>query len=409
MTPRQRLVQKVRKLNTEKRSLANTLSEIALADEPTDEQRTESRAAQERIVAINNELNKADAAIAELPEERFETVDAETAEYNRLVRNFNIGQVFAAAVEKRATDGEVAELQQHYRIGAHSIPVQVLRGSPPGSRTGDVETRAVTPAPTNTATEQGDIIQPVFAGGVADYLGVYQPIVEAGDAVYPVLKARPTVGGPHTDSTNVAETTGAFDAEQLAPSRLQASFFYLATDAARFPGMGEALRMALSDALSEANDQEIVDQIVADVARTDAGAADDFAKYRSRFLYSQVDGRFATMPSDVRMLVGAATLAHMGGALQANTAVSALDSLSDASGGVRTSALIAAVANSKQDVIVRKGMRRDMVAPIWQGVSLIVDEATKAGTGEIVITARAMSARKVIRAGGFARIQSQHA
>ena len=47
-------------------------------------------------------------------------------------------------------------------------------------------------------------------------------------------------------SDEAPETTGAFDAELLKPERLQASYFYKRTDAARFGGMSSALRDNLS-------------------------------------------------------------------------------------------------------------------------------------------------------------------
>ena len=84
---------------------------------------------------------------------------------------------------------------------------------------------------------------------------VNQTVVEARfSAVFPVLTNRPTVGGPHTNSTVVAETTGTFSADALDPGSLRASFFYRDTDAARFPGLDAALRQALSSGLSEAVD-----------------------------------------------------------------------------------------------------------------------------------------------------------
>ena len=54
-------------------------------------------------------------------------------------------------------------------------------------------------------------------------------------------------------------------------------------------------------------------------------------------------------------------------------------------------------------------MRRDMVAPIWEGISLIPDEITKAGTGQIVVTAVMLHAVKILRAAGFHKQQAQHA
>ena len=326
----------------------------------------------------------------------------ESRERADLVERANLGAIFAAAVEHRSTEGAERELQTELGLRPNQVPLDLLRIP--------VETRDVTPAPASTGASQQTIVQPVFADGAAAFLGVDMPTVPVGDAVFPVLTNRPAVGGPHTDSTEVAETTGAFSAEVLKPSRLQASFFYRRTDAARFAGMGEALRQALSEALSEANDQEVIDQIVTDVARTDAAAQNTFATYRSALVYGRIDGRFASMESDIRVLVGSSTLAHMAGKYRSNSADdSAVDSIRRISGGLRVSPHIAAVAGNKQDAIVRRGSRRDMVAPVWDGVTLIPDEVTKAKTGEIVITAVALSARKVIRTDGFARIQTQHA
>ena len=253
-------------------------------------------------------------------------------------------------------------------------------------------------------------MQPVFAEGDAAYLGIRMPTVAAGDAVYPVLTNRPTVGGPHTDSTAVAETTGSFEAEVLKPDRLQASFFYRRTDAARFRGMSTALRQALSSGLSEAMDAKIVAQIVADLTAVDTSATDTFATLRKRLVYDRIDGRFASQESGIRLLMGSPTLAFASGLYRSNNADdSAVDSLRRISGGVRVSAHVPVVASNKQNVIIRRGSRMDAVAPIWDGVTLINDEVTKAGTGEIVITAVMLSARKVIRVDGFALIATKHA
>ena len=320
------------------------------------------------------------------------------ANLDRLVERADLGVYFEAALAQRSVDGAERELQEHFELARNQVPLAML------------EERAVTPAPTDTGASQQPILQPVFASGDAAFLGVAMPTVPVGDAVYPVLTTRPTVGGPHTDSTAVDETTGAFTAEVLVPKRLQASFFYRRTDAARFRGMGPALRQALSNGLSEALDKELIDQIVADVGRTDAMAENTFATYRSALVYGRIDGRFASMESDIRILMGSTTLAHAAGKYRANSSDdSAVDSLRRITSGVRVSPHIAAVAASKQDAIVRRGMRRDAVAPIWNGITLIPDEVTKAKSGEIVVTAVVLANWKVIRTGGFARIQTQHA
>ena len=87
----------------------------------------------------------------------------------------------------------------------------------------------------------------------------------------------------------------------------------------------------------------------------------------------------------------------------------ALDRLTEITGGVRVSAHVPAVSGNKQNVLIRLGMRRDMVAPVWGAVTLIPDEITKAANGQIVLTAVLLHAVKILRTGGFYKQQSQHA
>ena len=146
------------------------------------------------------------------------SLDPEALELRQLTERSNIGSILGAVVEHRATGGPELELQQAHGLAVNQIPLDLLRLRP--------EERAVSPAPTNTLTMQDEIVAPVFADSAAAFLGVYQPTVPDGDAVYPVLTSRPTVHGPFTGSDDAADTTGAFDSELLAPGRIQASFFW---------------------------------------------------------------------------------------------------------------------------------------------------------------------------------------
>ena len=341
------------------------------------------------------------AVTGEAEAERRAATDGEGAELRTLLEAASLGAWFEAVIEGRSLEGREAELGQHFKLPANSFPVEMLRER--------IEVRAVTTAPSDAGRTQRPIVQPVFAGGDAAFLGIPMPTVPVGDQVFPVLTSRPTVGGPHTDSTSVDETTGAFSTDVLSPGRFQASFFWRRTDAARFAGLGESLRRALNSGLSEALDAKIIGQVETDVTRKDASAADTFATYRSRLVYGAIDGRWASREGDIRLLVGGDTLGAMAGKYRGNTADdSAADSLRRISGGLKVSAHIAATAAHKRDVIVRVGSRQDAVAPIWRGVSLIPDEVTKAKSGEIVVTAVMLASYKVTRTSGFARVQVQH-
>ena len=135
------------------------------------------------------------------------------------------------------------ELQQAHGLAENQFPISMLRA--------EQRAAGVTTAPTNVGTSQEEIVQPVFANGAGAFLGISRPVVAQGDAVFPVLATRPDVGGPHSDSTDAPETDSTFDADLLAPERVQASAVYRRVDAARFPTMDSALRMALNSGLEE--------------------------------------------------------------------------------------------------------------------------------------------------------------
>ena len=309
-------------------------------------------------------------------------------------------------LEHRQAVGATWELQRERGLGPNQIPLDLLRMPL------DVETRAagVSPIPSDHEANQRPIVQPVYATGDSAFLGIRQDVVPSGDAVYPILSNRPTVGGPHTDGTDVDETAATWTSDVLQPNRIQASAIWRRTDASRFPGMQEALRESLNMALTEKMDAQMLAQLITDVGRTAVTAEDTFASYRKRLVYDRMDGRFATMESDIRLLMGSATMAHMSGEYRGNSADdSAVDSLRRVSGGVKLSAHIPGVAGDKQDVIVRRGSRDDAVIALWDGPIAIFDEITLSGSGSVELTVVQQLAWKVTRAAGFARIHTQHA
>ena len=215
------------------------------------------------------------------------------------------------------------------------------------------------------------------------------------------------MGGPHADSTEVAETTGAFSAELVKPERLQSAFTYRRVDAARFSAMGESLRAALNESLGESLDVQIVagaDGLLGGTnldAHTQA-AVDTYGTYVSKFGFGRVDGRYAPTAKSIKVLMGSAGYAHAGSVYRGDQSQeSAIDRLMTITGGIKVSPHVPAVVSTKQKTIVRLGARRDMVAGLWQGVTILVDEISRAKQGEIVVTAVMLVGIKVLRAGGF--------
>ena len=386
------------KIQREQSEIRSRLGEIRALTE-TPELKTERTALETRFSTVETEFRTALDAL-QVEQTAGLTVDAESRALRQLVGRASMGEIFEGVVEQRQlADGPTRELQQHFKLGPHAIPLEMLRE----------EHRAITPAPTNVGTVEQEVTQPIFGLGDAEFLSVPQVTVPSGDAVFPVLTSRPAIGGPHTGSTGVSETTGAFSAEALKPARLQASFYYLRTDAARFAGMSESLRAALAMGLSESLDAQVIARIVTDVSRTDRSSISNWAHYKS-LVTSQVDGRFAASEADVRAVMGTPTFVHASKVYRANeTAESGVDAMRSMSGGVRVSAHIPGVSSNKQDVIVRKGSRRDAVIALWPSVDLILDEISGQKKGEITVTGVLLGAFRVLRDDAFARLQTQHA
>ena len=338
-------------------------------------------------------------------------LDAEIRELQRLTERASVGDILSATFEKRQTSGEAAELQQHYGLGSHQVPLEMLRVSR------GVEERAAATVPASIGdASQGEVITPIFSSGDGAFLSIARPTVPTGDAAYPVLSTLPSVKGPFTDSSEATQTDATFVANSLAPERLQASFSYRRTEAARFAGLDSSLRLALSGGLEEALDKQAISGTdglltATNLPNNNVSAVTTFQLYLSGLLYGRVDGRYARTPGDVRMIVGQGTFSHASGAYKGNNSdESGVERLQEKSGGLRVSAHVPAVASNKQNALIRLGMERGAaVQPIWQGVSLVIDEFTRAAHGEIIVHASLLANFAITRTAQWSKRQTQHA
>ena len=384
---------------SEKREKLNALLAV---DELTEDQRDDLGKLTTRLQELEVEARAAILAEGETTVTQTTVTDGESDELRSLIGRANIGAIFDATLEHRATVGPEAELQSHYRVAANTIPLALL------------EHRAVTAAPGQVSQNQAAIIPGVFPMSCAAFLAVDMPTVATGDAVFPVLSTNADVGVPAENAAQ-SETTGSFAADVLSPGRLQASFFYSREDRARFSGMDTALRANLSDALSDALDKQILVGTEGLLTGTklpnnNASAVTSYATYRSELGYARVDGTFAGSVGDIRIVMGASTYGHAAGVFRSANAGdrAALEDLMAVTGGVKVSAHVpAATGANKQETVVRLGSRRDMVAAIWEGIVLIPDEITLAANGQIKITAVMLHAVKILREAGFHKQQVQ--
>ena len=338
-----------------------------------------------------------------------ETRSSEGREFVGLLQKGNVGEIFHAAIHGGVTSGATAEVQKHYGLETRSVPLAMLI-----TDYSDLETRA-TGAPSDVGRNQQGILPYVFADSAATWLGIDQPSVPTGDAVFPILTNGP--GGITTPAEGVAatESTGTFTSEVLTPRRIQTFFTYSREDRARFVGMDAAIRENLSEGMSAELDKQLFSgtnglMVGTNLANHNVTDATTWDLYLSQMLYGRIDGRYASMTGDLKMVVGADTYADMGSTYRATESDrTVLDRINDISGGVRVSAYVPATASARQNSLIRRGMRRDMVQAVWDSIELLPDELTMADSGIIKISAVGLFAQKILRTDGFYKQQIQHA
>ena len=278
-----------------------------------------------------------------------------------------------------------------------------------------VESRAAATVPGSIGdATQAEVITPVFATGDGAYLGIERPVIPVGTASFPTLSTAPSVKGPFTDSSDAAQTDATFVANALAPERLQASYSYRQSDAARFAGLDSSLRLALNSGLSEALDQQAINGGSgllngSNLSNNNVTALTSFVQYLDRLLYGRVDGRYARAPGDVRILVGSAVFSHMSVLYKSSESdETGSERLAARSGGLVVSAHVPALSNKRQNVLMRLGSAAGAaVQPIWNAVSILVDPFSRAVQSEVVVHATVMSNFAITQAGQFHKQQAQ--
>ena len=392
---------KSQELQLKSSELREKINALGALETRSDEQRRELDKLTRELMDVETRF-RAEIAIEGTTQDDFD----EDEQLRELAMRANAGEIVDATLEHRSLNGATREIQDEFGLQGNQIPLAMLRYG--------TEHRAVTPAPSNVQANQQEIIPGVFPMSCAAWLGIDMPTVPVGDATFPVLTTNATAHAP-AEGADANETTGSFSAEALSPGRIQASFFYSREDRARFAGMDAALRMNLSDALSDGLDKQIISGsngllTGTNLSDNDVSAVTTYALYISDFAYGRVDGRWANDVMDLKILFGAATYAHASTLYRGNQADQhALARLQADTGGVKVSAHVPAVASNQQNGVVRLGQRRDAVAPVWEGISLIPDEISKAKSGEVILTAVMLYAFKILRTGGFYKKQSQHA
>ena len=174
-------------------------------------------------------------------------MDPETAELVELESRASMSGYVAAACDGRGVDGTHKELNDHLGISGNKFPLRLL--APP------YEQRAETAA--DIALTPRRWLDRLFAQTAAETLGITFESVPSGMTSYPVTTAgaAPVQRGKTQQIADAPWTVGV---ETMHPTRHGARAVFNVEDAARVPGLEDALQRDLRMALVESMDTAII-------------------------------------------------------------------------------------------------------------------------------------------------------
>lgn len=341
-------------------------------------------------------------------------LDASQRELDGIGSNVQFRRYVEAAVEMRSADGAEAEWNSAHDLSGRQFPMAMLA---------PVRMRATTNV--DGAVDQRRWIDRLFAEAAVSRLGVTMESVPAGQAAYMTT----TAGATGTQQSREQAATAAawtVGVKTLEPKRNSVHATYTVEDAARLPGLSEALRRDLGMAAADAIDQAVfvgdngASANADDIAglSTYAGLTEVTITQANKILgpgtlaafTGMVDGLHAQDLEDLNVVasVGAWRLwaQTIVNSAADNQTLAQFLRASGLSWGSRAG-IDTATANGDFGAFVgrARGIEGAGVVAMWDAGRLIVDEITAADAGGIKLTMHYLWNFDLPRASNFARVK----
>ena len=375
------------KILLEMSRVRSRLNEIAglEGDDFTDEVRTEAKGLQAEYGDL--EVRHRAAIIGE---DEGETTaappDAEGRERIELRSRASLARYLAAFTKGRAPDGAEAELSAAAEAG-EDIPLEMWDTAAPEA--GEVETRAVTGAPSTVGVNFDRIFPALFAASIAPRLGIAMPRVKSGTFATATISTS-TTAAAKSKGEDAPATAAAFTVATATPKRVSAMLELAAEDLAAV-GIGNfeaSLRENLALALSDELDKQVLSgdgsapnltglfKRLTDPEAPEAGVV-DFDGFVSTFA-GGIDGLWASRMADVGIVCGVDTYALSARTFRDATgqdlgAVSFADYAAGKYGGWWTNKRMPATASNVQaGILYRRGRSgvRTATCPHWGRITI---------------------------------------
>ena len=408
--------QKIQIRQSEVRQRLNELSGLE-GDDFTPEIREES----ERLTGEYQDLETRFRAAIVAESEALPPVDREGNEGDEiraLVGKASLSNYLSEAVNQSPVSGGSPEAELRETLlgeGAQpgQIPWAILAPEALEVRQTDAETSIGSGV--SLPNRQNQIIGRVFSESSLAFIRVQTTSVPTGTAAWPVLTAG-TDAVQRSGGQRVDATAATFEASAIEPVRLTARYLFRLEDLSKLRGMEDSLRADLRGAIGDQMDAQIIagDGTAPNVSGLANGALTAPVDPSNVFTWSdavravasQVDGKYAATPAQVRTLVDPALYPELAVSLHATASVSAAARyIEQISGGVRVSSNLPAPASDIATALISKTAQVGSVAPVWEGLSLIRDPYTEAATGRVSLTAVALWNFQVVRSAAYSLVK----
>ena len=357
----------------------------------------------EKVGTLNSEMRALDRQIMAHkiakpdPETKTVTGTPEGREIRQLVSKASLGKMMAGIADDGQGNGAERELRQARNLPDNYIPFDLLEKRAAVDVTGDEEG--------NTTPW----IQRVFPNSAAAFCGVDVSTVDVGEVLVPVITTGVTIGFV-APGVAQAESSPEAAVTTLSPRRGTGNFPINKEDLAKFPGMEDAWRMELTEAVQNAIDVDLL--TLAGKGLLKAGGTDPTEPSdpttAAEFLadvYGAVDGAMSSAVSQNRLLVGPETYGYMGGLIyDAGSGMTVADKLASIGVQILVTDNAGPYAANDQDGLVIKGPpRRNAIGVTWAGIEIIRDEFSLAREGQLRFTVAVMWDFENVRSDGYVR------
>ena len=415
MTTRQKLELRLSKVRSRLNEIAGLEGEAF-----TSEARAEAEALQSEFsgleiqyrAAIISEGAEEEAAIGLFPDG---SQDSDGAEVRALLGRVTLADYLQPALGGVGISGAARELADALGVpasgksGGVAIPWMIL------------EDRAFTTTSQNDGPEmQRPILQRLFGPGIMDALGVRMDSVPVGRVEWPLLTGTAAPAQAKEPDAGATATAASFTFANLKPKRLTGSYEMTHEMIGSVPGIEQALRRDLADAVKASMSKQIIngtapntqnpqriEGFISELTAVDDTAEATAGRYGS--LHAEaVDGIHASRETEVTSVIGDETYQHAAGTYISGSGESGSELLSRRSGGCQASTYIPAKASMLQNAILHAAgpngggaMRGDSVAAMWPTLEIIRDIYSKASQGITLTWVGLWDARVALRSAAY--------